>query len=169
MDRRFIYVGLLVLVVGFFVVVLVMKPAQSARPGTQQTDHGGGHSNTSTYGGDEPPTSGEHANTLAKGIYKEEIADVNVLHNLEHGGVYISYRPDISKEDIKKIEQLFSVPSSREKFNPAKAVVAPRSANKANIVISSWNRSETFTTFDEMALYEYYVLNFNKSPEPFGK
>lgn len=169
MNSRLLYGALGVVTVGLLGIMIVQKEPEPNRPGIAQTDHGGGHVASKKYGEAEPPTSGNHAGTVPWGIYTEEVADVNVLHNLEHGGIYVSYRPDISKEEIKKIEQLFSIPSSRKDFNPAKAVVAPRAQNKANIVLSSWNRSKAFSSFDENAMYEYYVRNFNKSPEPLAK
>lgn len=168
MSSKILYSSLTILTVGFIVTVVALKEPEAPRPGVVQDDNGGGHVESKEYDGDEPPTSGDHANTVLWGVHKEEVADVNVLHNLEHGGIYISYRPDIPKEDIKQIEQLFSLPSSRTDFNPSKAVVAPRAANKANIVLSSWNRNQTFTSFNEEEMYDYYVRNLNKSPEPLG-
>lgn len=169
MSSKLLYGGLATIVVGFLVAAIVFKAPAALLPGTARVDHGGGHGTSQKYGGDEPPTSGEHGNTIAWGIHTTPIADINVLHNLEHGGIYVSYRPDISKDDIAKIEKLFSVPSSKKEFNPAKAVVAPRAQNKANIILSSWSRSEAFTSFNESAMYDYYVKNFNHSPEPFAK
>ena len=53
-----------------------------------------------------PPSSGPHWPEPAKcGIYKIELADEQVIHNLEHGNVVISYNlPDA--EDVQKLEQL---------------------------------------------------------------
>jgi hypothetical protein len=168
MGTRLLYGGLAIIAVGFIATAIVLRRADPPRPGVSQVDHGGGHLTSKEYGGSAPPTSGKHANTTSWGIHNTEVADVNVLHNLEHGGIYISYRPDLPSDEIKKIDQLFSIPSSRSNFNPAKAVVAPRAADKANIIVSSWNRSETFTSFDENAMYTYYVANIGKSPEPFA-
>lgn len=169
MNSKILYSGLAIIVVGIFATTIALKKPEPPRPGVAQTDYKGGHVTSKKYGGVEPPTSGDHATTVTWGVHTEEVADVNVLHNLEHGGIYISYRPDIPKEEIAKIEQLFSIPSSRETFNPAKAVVAPRKDNKDSIVLSSWNRRETFTSFNEASMYEYYLRNLNKSSEPLGK
>lgn len=169
MKGKFLYLLLAVLSIGFFATAIVLKQPEPERPGTAQKDLKGNHVDKKEYGGDEPPTSGDHASPVAWGVYKKELADVNTLHNLEHGGIYVTYSPDIPEEDIQKLEKLFSTPSSRKEFNPAKAVVAPRGSNVDNIVLSSWNRSQTFTSYDEEKMYEYYVANFNKSPEPLAK
>lgn len=169
MSSRLLYGTLTAISVGLLAIMFMLKAPEPPRPGIARADHKGGHVASKKYGGDEPPTSGDHASTVSWGIHDTEVADVNVLHNLEHGGVYISYRPDIPADEIKKIEHLFSVPSSKDKFDPAKSVVAPRAANKANIVVSSWNRSETFASFNKDIMYEYYIRNFNKSPEPLAK
>lgn len=169
MSTKVVFIILTVVVVGFFAGAIVLKKSEAPRPGTAQDNLGGGHVASKQYGADQPPTSGDHSSTVPWGVNKEVVLDANVLHNLEHGGVYISYRPDLPKDQVAKIENLFSVPSSRDTFNPAKAVVAPRLENKAPIVISSWNRSKELTTFDESILYDYYVRNLNHSPEPLGR
>ncbi len=168
MSIRIVYVSLAVIAVALFVVLAVNKPSEAPRPGVVQEDHGGEHVAAKDYSGDEPPTSGDHSNTLPWGVYEEEVSDVNMIHNLEHGGIFISYNESVSEAEIAKIVNLFSIPSSKKDFNPAKAVVAPRAANKAAITMSSWNRSEEFLVFDEAAMYEYYARNIGKSPEPFG-
>src|SRR3989344_4041615 len=39
-----------------------------------------------------PPTSGPHAAPAEWGISSVEIPDENAIHNLEHGGIWISYK-----------------------------------------------------------------------------
>ena len=42
----------------------------------------------------DPPTSGPHAGSVSSGFYDTPIADENIVHNLEHGHVAISYDCD---------------------------------------------------------------------------
>ncbi|TSC66935.1 MAG: hypothetical protein G01um101466_842, partial [Parcubacteria group bacterium Gr01-1014_66] len=55
-----------------------------------------------------PPTSGWHfARPAEWGIYKEEQSDQIMIHNLEHGGIWISYKPDTSGDVKKKLESFY--------------------------------------------------------------
>lgn len=164
-----LFYGLLgVLVIGFFTVALLNKEPEKPRPGIAHSDNGRQHVQAKEYGGDEPPTSGDHAEALPWQVYDQEVPDGNVIHNMEHGGVYISYRPDLPEEQKDKLKALFSKPYSNPEFSPIKAVVAPRADNKAPIVLSSWTRSLTLETYDEEKIIEYYLANIGKSPEPFA-
>lgn len=166
MSNKFFYGFLALVVVGFLGFVITNKEPEKPRPGIEHSDNGRKHVQSKEYGGEEPPTSGDHAEPLAWQVYDQEVPDANVIHNMEHGGVYISYRPDLPKDQIEEIKALFSKPYSNKSFSPIKAVVAPRSENKAPIVMSSWTRSETLNAFNEQAMIDYYLRNIGKSPEP---
>jgi len=48
-----------------------------------------------------PPTSGEHyANPAPSRFYNRELPDEQLVHNLEHGHIWIAYKPDLSAEVI---------------------------------------------------------------------
>lgn len=160
---------LAVAVLGFVVVVVVGKmtaPPEPPRPGVEQSDYGREHVKNKDYDGDQPPTSGPHASPLAWGVYKTEIRDDQVIHNMEHGGVYISYQPNLPKDQIEKLKKLLSQPFSDPKFQPKKIVLAPRAANESPIVLSSWLRSETLIAYDQKKIEDYVTRNLGKSPEP---
>lgn len=163
-----LFFGVITLFAVGFIGFFVFNPGEPSkpRPGVSHSDNGQQHVQAVEYGGEEPPTSGDHTTPLAWQVYDQEIPDGNAIHNMEHGGVYISYRPDLPKEQVDKIKALFSTPYSKPEFKPSKAIVAPRSANKAPIVLSSWTQSQTFESFDEIKIIEYYKANIGKSPEP---
>jgi hypothetical protein len=166
MSSKIFYGFLVILVIGFFAFTLSNKEPEKPRPGVAHEDKGRTHVQSKEYGGDEPPTSGDHASPLAWQVYDQEVPDANAIHNMEHGGVYISYRPDLPQDQIVKLKALFSKPYSNAQFSPIKAIVAPRADNKAEIVMSSWTRSEQFEKYDEQAMIDYYLKNIGKSPEP---
>jgi hypothetical protein len=166
MNSKIFYGTLAVLAIGLLTFALISKEPEKPRPGLAHEDKGRTHVQSKEYGGDEPPTSGDHAEPLAWRVYDQEVPDANAIHNMEHGGVYISYRPDLPKEQIAKIESLFSAPYSNPNFKPIKAIVAPRAANKSAIVMSSWTRSQSFDSYNEQAMIDYYLNNIGKSPEP---
>ena len=54
-----------------------------------------------------PPVGGPHnATWLNCGIYDEPVPNENVLHALEHGAVWITYRPDLPEADVEKLRAL---------------------------------------------------------------
>lgn len=170
MSNRIFISILLVSIVGFTSVLTIKNktnPTQE-RPGQEHADNGQQHVDQEavSYDGVEPPTSGDHANPLPWQVYSQEVPDVNIIHNLEHGGVYISYDPELPKEELDKIKAVFFAPFNIEGFEPNKVIMAPRSTNEDTIVLSSWRRSEKFESVNIDAMIEYYRRNVGKSPEP---
>lgn len=171
MNDKVFKIILAVLALALAVAVIVSQGSNEERQtvGDEHEDQGSGHLQEGEhieYGGDEPPTSGDHSTPIDKGAYNVELPDENTIHNLEHGYVYVSYQPGVSREDINKLEALFFSPYSNPDFSPTKVIMAPRAANKSPIILSSWQRSKTYESYDEQAFIDYYLANVNKSPEP---
>jgi len=92
-----------------------------------------------------PPTSGPHYNAPGAGpiackVYNEEVTDEGVIHNLEHGGVWISYK---DKTDTQLKEQLEEIGKQY-----TKVVVSPRSANDSKIAVAAWGRLLKLESFE---------------------
>lgn len=84
-----------------------------------------------------PPTSGNHwPDPLRDGVYDEEKPDEAIVHSMEHGRVWLSYRPDIS-DNIK--DRLRAI-AKRE----ARVILTPRAANTTDIALAAWNRLDAF-------------------------
>lgn len=108
-----------------------------------------------------PPTSGWHYPRPAEwGVYKEELADETVIHNLEHGGIWIAYKPDISEEIQAKLEK-FSEIYGR------KIIVAPRAKNDTDIALAAWTRLDTFSAseYSDERVDKFIKAFRNKGPE----
>lgn len=108
-----------------------------------------------------PPTSGWHYPQAAEwGAYREELPDETIIHNLEHGGIWISYKPDISEEIRAKLEGFF------EKWG-RKIIVAPRAKNDADIALAAWTRLDTFAVseYSEERVEQFIRAYRNKGPE----
>jgi len=169
-NLRFIII--LVIVFGGFVALYFFTSTQGnsePRPGTVQSDEGREHVSASTpvpYK-NAVPTSGTHSVQPAQwGVSSVQLNDEALVHNMEHGGVVISYRPDADPGVVDKLEKLFSKPYSNSNFRPTKAVVMPRKDQEALIITASWQRLKEFQEYSEQELIEYYNLNIGKSPEP---
>jgi hypothetical protein len=57
--------------------------------------------------GKNPPVGGAHNNVAQKcQVYTQPIANEHAVHSLEHGAVWITYRPDLAAGDVAKLSAL---------------------------------------------------------------
>lgn len=111
-----------------------------------------------TYNSD-PPTSGPHWTQPAPwGASAEPLPDEQLVHNLEHGGIWISYRPDLDAETRAKLESFAGA-------YPRAVVLAPRPRNDRPIVLASWGRLQRMDAFDDGRMLAFLSANLNRSPE----
>jgi type II secretory pathway pseudopilin PulG len=107
-----------------------------------------------------PPTSGPHwAQPANWGVYDTPQVDEQFVHNLEHGGIWISYKPSIDADTKAKLQAI-------AKANPGSVVMSPREADESPIVLASWTRLEKLESYDEAKILDFIKSNKNKSPEP---
>lgn len=138
--RKVIIALAAVLVIGGLIYWGIVVSRRSARNAPGETYAGQGQQHVAldyqfTYNSN-PPTSGPHYGSPANwGVYDYEVNDKLFIHNLEHGGVWISYRP--SSVDARAVERLRSI---AEEFGGSKIVMAPRSANDGDIAVAAWTR-----------------------------
>jgi hypothetical protein len=89
----------------------------------------------------DPPTSGlHHPTTIIWGMYDSPIAQLNSVHNLEHGGVVIQYGRGVSADAIGQLQAFY-----RDDPNGLLVASRPRLGNR--ISLAAW-------TFDEARLVE---------------
>lgn len=109
-----------------------------------------------------PPTSGPHYEVPANwGVYQQSPLDEQLIHNLEHGGIWISYR-DIDNDTKAKLEEI-------GRQHPGSVIVAPRLANDSKIAIASWRRLTKLDSFDRDVIEKFIKHNINNSPEPLAR
>lgn len=161
-------IGLLVIGVSGFAIFQNKSEPPKPRLGIEQPDEGREHiaaGQKATYK-NKIPTSGPHAEGVPWQAYDQQVPDENIIHNMEHGGVVVSYRPDLDAATVQKLKGLFTKPYAVNKFSPTKAVVMPREGQEKPIVIASWNRILELDSYDQQTLIDYYLGNIGKSPEP---
>jgi Protein of unknown function (DUF3105) len=57
----------------------------------------------------DPPTSGPHYGIPAVfGIYEDELEIARVVHNLEHGGIYILYGKDVPDSTVEELRAFYN-------------------------------------------------------------
>lgn len=110
-----------------------------------------------------PPTSGPHnPEPAAWGVYNRELPDEQLIHNLEHGGIWISYKPDIDADTKAKIENI-------GRQYPGATIITPRANNPHPIEVASWRRLINMDTFDRDVILDFIKRNKNQSPEPLAQ
>lgn len=93
-----------------------------------------------------PPVGGPHNPTwMNAGVYTEPIPPERAVHNLEHGAVWITYRPNLAKSQVDQLVALFRkqsmIPEAQDGGRSNRYVdLSPWSSDDlpAPIVISSW-------------------------------
>lgn len=130
----------------------VFYPAQNREHVAIGVPHGEYHSN--------PPSSGWHYGlTAKKRFYDEPVPDEYLIHNLEHGDIWIAYHPRIP-QDIK---------DELKKFAFAKMNITPREANDTDIALVAWERVDKFNLdgapLPESRIHDFIKRYRNKGPE----
>lgn len=107
-----------------------------------------------------PPTSGDHYQVPAPArFYDKELPDEQVVHNLEHGHVWIAYKPGLSKEVVDSIKD----------FNGGNIIITPRPKNDTDIALAAWGRLDKFNieggNVDKQRIKDFISRYQNKGPE----
>jgi len=113
------------------------------------------------YRNSNPPASGNHWPTPANwGFYTKPLPDEQLVHNLEHGGIWISYKDikGIDEETGKKLEAI------AEKY-PQAVIITERPKNETKFAIASWGRLTKSDSFDQEYVEKFINANVNNSPE----
>lgn len=106
-----------------------------------------------------PPTSGWHYATPADwGVYDEVLPDETVVHNLEHGGIWISYR---DPGDTATSSALKTIMSGFKDH----VILTVRPANDSLIAVAAWGHLLKLDKVDTQAIINFISLYIYKGPE----
>src|SRR3989338_3452521 len=161
-------VGVLVLILGtvLFFTTEYTSPGEKPEPlGQQYEEIGKDHIDVGTphqaYNSN-PPTSGPHyAQPAVKRFYDEVLPDEQLIHNLEHGEIWISYKDtsDATKDELRAIQGR----------NSGSVIVTQRPSNLQNICLASWTRLLCMDVLDAQTAPNFIKANKNLSPEPLAR
>lgn len=110
-----------------------------------------------------PPTSGPHwPDPVREGVYNRPQPDEGLIHTLEHGRVWISYKssiPQSAKDALNKIA-----------LSEPLVIITVRDQDPNDIALAAWERLDTFDldqnkTFDEKRVRDFIARYRNKGPE----
>ena len=165
---------LLVAIVGALVTIFLIGNNQPPKPavallGDKHPDQGQKHlqpgEQHDPYNSDLP-SSGPHNPAPAPwGSKDSELPDETLVHNLEHGGIVIAYKPDLPADDLKQLKGLFAQLPPSSQFNEVKAVLVPRAGNTHPIQLAAWTYTLNLDQFDAAKIKQFYEGHLDKGPE----
>ena len=107
-----------------------------------------------------PPAGGNHLGIWHTcGIYKVELLDEAAVHSLEHGAVWVTYKPEIAKEEIIKLTIMLS---SRSKI-----LLSPHPEQISPIVATAWGRRLEIESSNDLRLEKFvdFFVDGEAAPE----
>ncbi len=127
---------------------------------TTRTYVAGQHTTGPVTYSETPPVGGLHHPVWQNcGIYDAPIHNEHAVHSLEHGAVWITYRPDLSAGDVQRLRTLSS---------DAYMLLSPYPSLAAPVVASTWNHQIELEGPDDPQLGRFitrYKNNPSTTPE----
>jgi Protein of unknown function (DUF3105) len=117
-----------------------------------------------------PPAGGNHnAIWLNCGIYTTPVPNENAVHDLEHGAVWITYRPDLSSSDVSKLTA-FARHTIGADLDPH-LLLSPYPGLPAPVVASAWGKQLRLTGASDprLPLFVKTYVKGPQTPEPGAK
>ena len=97
----------------------------------------------------DPPTSGPHLSSLAPwGVSSTPITKELSLHNLEDGGVIISYRPDLDKAEVSRLEGI-------ARSYDSDIIMTPYPGLSDSVALTAWTRIDRMGVVDEARIRRF--------------
>ena len=159
--RIFLAAGVVVVVLCAYLAYQILSPKHP---------HGGDPSNnipalkavkTYDYVGNEhttdpvtytetPPAGGPHDPVwLDCGVYTQQVRNENAVHALEHGTVWITYRPGTSAADVQSLETALG------QVKDKKTILSPYPGLPSPVVVTVWNAQLGLTGAGDPRLQDF--------------
>lgn len=160
MTKKLKTYAIIVLILGGLFGLLYWR-ATAPKPGVAYPNQGQKHipdSERFTEYNSNPPASGPHYQRPARvGVYDEELLDERLVHNLEHGHIWISYRDKDDKELIEKLKKLAE--------GRRRVIMTYRPKNDSAIAVAAWTRLLKLNSYDEDKIKDFISAWINQGPE----
>ena len=154
-----IIAALVVAGVGYGLFSYVQGQRDREAPAGVQTfaDVPRGHTQNPVSYPQTPPVGGEHSPVWQNcGFYAKPVANENAVHSLEHGAVWITYRPDLPGDQIDTLRKLAD--------GQTHVLVSPYPDLPAPVVASAWGRQLTLDSASDSRL-DQFVRAFRQGPQ----
>lgn len=104
-----------------------------------------------------PPVGGDHSPIWQNcGIYDGPVANENAVHSMEHGAVWLAYRPDLGAADVDILRSLAR--------GHTHVLVAPYPGLAEAVVATAWGKQLRLTNVDTEAL-KTFVTTYEQGPQ----
>ncbi len=111
-----------------------------------------------------PPVGGRHAPVwldCTGTVYNKPVPEEKAVHSLEHGAVWLTYRPgDVSEDQLQRLRDLVSGTDYR--------FMSPRPDQSAPIMATAWGKQLQLQSADDPRLEEFLETYTQgpQTPEP---
>jgi hypothetical protein len=103
-----------------------------------------------------PPVGGDHSAVLLNcGVYDQVVPNESAVHSLEHGAVWVTYRPDLTADQVAAIQK---------KIPATYAILSPYPNLPAPVVASAWGHQLLLDGADDQRL-DLFMKRYRQSPE----
>ena len=94
-----------------------------------------------------PPVGGPHNPIWQNcGFYSKPVRDENAVHSMEHGAVWITYRPDLPRDQVEKLKSL-----TLKNY----VLVSPYPGLPAPVVASAWGKQLRLNSANDPPLVQF--------------
>lgn len=151
--------GLIVVGLAYGIITWIQDRENRQRPEgvTTYSYAGGDHTPDTVDYPESPPVGGAHDQAWQTcDFYDGVIRNENVVHSLEHGAVWITYRPDISEEEKERLRDV--------RGSDQYVVVSEYADQESPIVATAWNNQLAIESADATELQQF-INYFRQGPQ----
>lgn len=134
--------------------------AEAARPveGEQDfPDQSRNHTRGSVSYPRNPPTGGDHAPVWTNcGIYTAPVEPTRAVHSLEHGAVWLSYRPDLPEDQVAELTSLVG--------NQDYLLLSPITEQASPVTITAWGKQLSVDSSSDARLATF-IKKYRQGPQ----
>lgn len=169
--ERLLFGGIIVFTLGFLVIIVISSltsggpsidlaaiPDNSVAYPIQSRDHIPDGAIHPAYNSN-PPTGGWHYDAPSPvGVFEEGLPDEVLVHNLEHGQIWLSYRDADDEEALDLFRNI------RQDY-PQYTIVTYRPENETRIALAAWGRLLTIDELDADQIHAFIQRHKERAPE----
>jgi Protein of unknown function (DUF3105) len=108
-----------------------------------------------------PPVGGKHAPYWQDcGFYSKPVRNENAVHSMEHGAVWITYRPGLPEKQVDKLRQMAE--------SQTQVLVSPYPDLPSPVVASAWGEQLRLDSATDPRLKQFVKIfrRGSQAPEP---
>ncbi|MER7699542.1 MULTISPECIES: DUF3105 domain-containing protein [unclassified Streptomyces] len=111
----------------------------------------------------KPPVGGDHNQSWMNcdgDVYEKALPDVNAVHSLEHGAVWVTYNGKAADADVAEL-------AGRVKKTPF-TLMSPYAGQEGAIMLSAWGKQVTVDSADDKRVDQFFAqyVQGAQTPEP---